>query len=129
MGSWYSGPPPDGLNATIVRGNRVLTDEFNAVAEKENVYAIGDVAQIKSEAVPNGHPMLASVAGQQGSHLAKNLNSLAKKKPMKPFKYTDKGTMATIGRNLSVVDLPFLSFSGLFACLTWMFAHLMPLVD
>ena len=123
------GAPPDGLNATIVRGNRILTDEFNAVAEKENVYAIGDVAQIKSDAAPNGHPMLASVAGQQGSHLANNLNSLAKKKPMKPFKYTDKGTMATIGRNLAVVDLPFLSFSGLFAWLTWMFVHLMLLVD
>jgi len=48
---------------------------------------------------------------------------------MKPFKYTDKGTMATIGRNLAVVDLPFLSFSGLFAWLTWMFVHLMLLVD
>ena len=123
------GVPPVGLNATLVRGNRILTDEFNAVVEKEGVYAIGDVAQIRSDEAPNGHPMLASVAGQQGSMLAKNLNALARKKSMKPFRYTDKGTMATIGRNLAVVDLPFLSFSGLFAWLTWMFVHLMLLVD
>jgi len=123
------GAPPAGLNATIVRGNRILTDEFNEVVAKESVFAIGDVAQIKSEEAPNGHPMLASVAGQQGSQLAKNLNALVKNKPMKPFSYKDKGTMATIGRNLAVVDLPFFSFSGLFAWLTWMFVHLMLLVD
>ena len=73
--------------------------------------------------------MLASVAGQQGSQLAKNLNTSAKKKAMQPFGYADKGTMATVGRNLAVVDLPFLSFSGLFAWLTWIFVHLMLLVD
>ncbi len=123
------GVPPAGLNATIVRGNRILTDEFNKVVEKENVFAIGDVAQIKSDQAPNGHPMLASVAGQQGSKLAKNLNALAKNITMQPFSYADKGTMATIGRNLAVVDLPFFSFSGLFAWLTWMFVHLMLLVD
>ncbi len=123
------GAPPAGLNATIVRGNRILTDEFNEVVAKESVFAIGDVAQIKSEEAPNGHPMLASVAGQQGSQLAKNLNALVKNKPMKPFSYKDKGTMATTGRNLAVVDLPFFSFSGLFAWLTWMFVHLMLLVD
>ena len=123
------GVPPAGLNATIVRGNRILTDEFNKVVEKENVYALGDVAQIKSDEAPNGHPMLASVAGQQGSKLAKNLNALAKNITMQPFSYADKGTMATIGRNLAVVDLPFFSFSGLFAWLTWMFVHLMLLVD
>lgn len=123
------GMPPAGLNAKLVRGNRVETDEFNALVGKENIYAIGDVAQINSEANPNGHPMLASVAGQQGAHLAKNFNALAKGKPMTPFVYTDKGTMATVGRNLAVVDLPFWSFSGLFAWLTWMFVHLMLLVD
>lgn len=123
------GAPVEGLNATIARGNRVVTDEFNLVQGKENVYAIGDVAQIKTEADPNGHPMLASVAGQQGTQLAANLNAAAQKKPMKPFSYADKGTMATIGRNLAVVDLPFISFGGLLAWFTWMFVHLMLLVD
>ena len=67
------GVPVDGLNATMARGNRVVTDEFNAVLDKDSLYSIGDVAQIKSEKNPNGHPMLASVAGQQGEQLANNL--------------------------------------------------------
>lgn len=123
------GMPVDGLNATMARGNRIVTDQFNAVAGVEDVYAIGDVAVIQTETEPNGHPMLASVAGQQGAQLAKNLNAAARNRPMQPFVYTDKGTMATIGRNLAVVDLPFLSFGGLLAWFTWMFVHLMLLVD
>lgn len=123
------GVPPKGLNATIVRGNRIETNKYNQLDGKDGVYAIGDVAQIKSEESPNGHPMLASVAGQQGVCLANNLNNLARGRALKPFVYNDKGTMATVGRNLAVVDLPFCSFSGLFAWLTWMFVHLMLLVD
>ena len=73
--------------------------------------------------------MLASVAGQQGKHLAQNLNALARNKKITPFVYKDKGTMATIGRNKAVVDLPFVSFAGIFAWLVWMFLHLMLLVD
>lgn len=123
------GAPIDGLNASVTRGNRIQTDEFNLVLGKKNVYAIGDVAQITSEKTPNGHAMLASVAAQQGSNLASNLNALAQKGKLKPFKYADKGTMATIGRNLAVVDFPFMSFGGLLAWFTWMFVHLMLLVD
>lgn len=123
------GAPVEGLNVAMARGNRVITDEFNLVQGKKNVYAIGDVAQVQTEANPNGHPMLASVAGQQGTQLAENLNAAAQNKPMKPFRYADRGTMATIGRNLAVVDLPFVSFGGLLAWFTWMFVHLMLLVD
>ena len=73
--------------------------------------------------------MLASVAEQQGAHLAKNMNLLAGNKKMVSFKYNDKGTMATIGRNKAVVDLSFIKFGGLLGWLTWMFVHLMLLVD
>jgi NADH dehydrogenase len=72
--------------------------------------------------------MLGSVAMQQGSHLAKNLNRLAQNKKMIPFTYKDKGTMATVGRNLAVVDLPKFKFQGFFAWFVWMFVHLMLLV-
>ena len=123
------GSPIDGLNASMARGNRILTDEYNRVMGKQNVYAIGDVAQIQWEKAPNGHAMLASVAGQQGNALAHNLNRVAGKRPMRPFHYVDRGTMATIGRNLAVVDLPFIHFGGILAWLTWMFVHLMLLVD
>ena len=123
------GCPVDGLNATIARGNRIVTDEFNLIKGKTDIFCIGDVSMIQSEADPNGHAMLASVAGQQGAQLARNLNQKARGKDMKPFNYTDKGTMATIGRHLAVVDLPFMTFGGILAWFTWMFVHLMLLVD
>lgn len=123
------GMPVAGLEASLVRGNRVETNAQHEVKGVADVYAIGDVSMIKTETIPNGFPMLASVAGQQGAHLAKNLNATAKGKKTTDFTYNDKGTMATIGRNLAVVDLPFIKFSGLLAWFTWMFVHLMLLVD
>lgn len=119
---------PVGIDTTS-RDNRLVTDEFHAVVEQENIYAIGDVSKIVTEDLPNGYAMLASVAGQQGLHLAKNMNRLTKKKELKPFVYNDKGTMATIGRNKAVVDLSFVKFGGFLGWFTWMFVHLMLLVD
>lgn len=123
------GCPIEGIQATVARGNRLVTDGFNLVKGTDNVYCIGDVALIQTDDDPDGHPMLASVAGQQGAQLAINLNRKAKGLAMRPFRYTDRGTMATIGRNLAVVDLPFISFGGIMAWYTWMFVHLMLLVD
>lgn len=124
-----SGQAPKGLKVVKSRAQRLITDDFNAVKGLENVYAIGDIAQIESEISPKGHPMLASVAEQEGSFLAVNFNRLAHKKEMLPFVYNDKGTMATIGRNKAVVDLSFFQFGGFLGWLTWMFVHLMLLVD
>jgi NADH dehydrogenase len=110
-------------------GNRIITDKYNKVLDQEHIFAIGDVASIQSEAEGKGHVMLASIAGQQGHQLAKNLNAIVNNKKMTPFSYKDRGTMATIGRNRAVVDLPFFKFSGIIAWLVWMFLHLMLLVD
>lgn len=123
------GSIPGGLNAAVGRGRRILVDSFNQIEGMDQVYSIGDVAQINSEDYPNGNPMLASVAEQQGAHLARNLNRSLGGRPLQPFVYKDKGTMATIGRNKAVVDLPYWKFSGFFGWLTWMFVHLMLLVD
>ncbi|MCP4440098.1 MAG: NAD(P)/FAD-dependent oxidoreductase [Aureispira sp.] len=123
------GQPVAGLKTPLVRGNRVEVDEFCAVKGYDNVYALGDVAAIINENTPKGHAMLASVAAQQGAYLGKIFNKKAKNKQLKPFVYKDKGTMATIGRNLAVVDLPKFKFSGFFAWMAWMFVHLMLLVD
>jgi len=123
------GCSPEAINIEKTRGKRILVDGFNQIKNNEDVYAIGDIAQIDSEKYPKGNPMLASVASQQGAHLAKNFNRKAKNKEMLPFVYKDKGSMATIGRNKAVVDLPFLSFAGFFGWITWMFVHLMLLVD
>lgn len=123
------GAPTKGLNVELNHSNRIVVDEFNKIAGLENVYAIGDVSSVETANTPRGHAMLASVAEQQGKQLGKNFNRISAGKEMQPFKYSDKGTMATIGRNLAVVDLSFIQFGGLFAWITWMFVHLMLLVD
>ncbi len=123
------GAYPNGLKTETTRGNRIIVDEFNKIKTLSDIYVIGDLACIQSKKYPEGNPMLASVAEQQGKQLAKNLNLRANGKEMHPFRYNDKGTMATIGRNKAVVDLSFIKFGGLFGWLTWMFVHLMLLVD
>lgn len=119
----------DGLNTeNVVRGNRLKVNEINLVDGYSNIYAIGDVAAMITAEFPNGHPGVAPAAIQQGKLLATNLLNIIDKKPVVPFKYFDKGAMATVGRNRAVVDLHKIRFQGVFAWFTWMFVHLMTLV-
>lgn len=120
----------EGLDAThlLARDKRLKVNPYSQVEGFEDIFAIGDVAQMQSETYPLGHPMVATVAIQQGKNLGKNLARLLKNKPMKPFVYSDKGSMATIGRNKAVVDLPHFKFQGVFAWFVWMFIHLYFLV-
>lgn len=119
----------DGLKAeSVVRGNRLKVDAINKVDGYQNIYAIGDVAAMITEETPNGHPGVAPAAIQQGNLLAKNLINIIEGKPTEKFKYFDKGSMATVGRNRAVVDIGKIRFQGIFAWFTWMFVHLMTLV-
>jgi NADH dehydrogenase len=119
----------NGLNkAELMRGNRLKTDSYNLVSGYHNIYALGDVAAVIDEENPNGHPGVAPVAIQQGNQLAKNLSNIAEGKTLEKFKYFDKGSMATVGRNKAVVDINKIRFQGGFAWFTWMFVHLMSLV-
>lgn len=118
----------DGLPETTLAGNRLKTNAFNQVEGFENIFAIGDVAAVITEETPRGYPMVAPVAIQQGDLLATNIFKLINNQTLKPFTYKDKGSMATIGRNRAVVDLPFYKFQGLFAWFVWMFVHIMSLV-
>ena len=119
-----------GLNAAalIEKVERIRVNQFNQVAGYENIFAIGDIAVMETKLYPQGHPMMAQPALQQGDLLGRNLIQLICKKPMKPFEYNDKGAMATIGRNLAVVDLPNYHFSGIFAWFVWMLVHLYSLI-
>ncbi|KFF15089.1 NAD(P)/FAD-dependent oxidoreductase [Flavobacterium hydatis] len=113
------------------RGKRMATDAYNKVNGLENVYAIGDTSIMDTDpAFPNGHPQVAQVAIQQGINLAKNFKSLAQNKPLKPFIYVDKGSMAIIGKNKAVVDLPKPKwhFNGFLAWAIWLFIHLVSLI-
>jgi len=109
-------------------GNTILVDPYNQVKGLKNMYAIGDVASCITDSNPRGLPGLAPVAQQQGKHLAKNILNVIQEKPLEKFVYKDKGSMATIGRKLAVVDLPKFSFQGSFAWFVWMFVHIMSLV-
>lgn len=121
----------DGLKSSecLLPGNRLKVNEFLQVGHYENIFAIGDIACMISEDYPRGHPMVAQVAIQQGNNLGNNLlKILGKKTDLTPFVYKDKGTMATIGRNKAVVDLPSWKFQGFFAWFVWMFVHLLSLI-
>lgn len=119
----------EGLNPEIiVRGNRLKVNDINLVEGYQNIFAIGDVAAMITDETPNGHPGVAPAAIQQGKQLAKNLVNIIENKPTTPFKYFDKGAMATVGRNRAVVDINKIRFQGIFAWFTWMFVHLMTLV-
>jgi len=119
-----------GLDAKslVERVERIRVNQYNQVAGYENIFAIGDIASMESEKYPQGHPMMAQPALQQGDLLGENLVKLINNQPLKPFEYKDKGSMATIGRNLAVVDLPKYHFSGVFAWFVWMFVHLFSLI-
>lgn len=118
-----------GIDVKSVERSRILVDNFNRVEGYDDVFAIGDVALMKTDDYPNGHPMVAPVAMQQGKHLAKNFKQLLDERELKPFKYFDKGSMATIGRNKAVVDMPGgMHVKGFMAWLIWMFVHIMYLI-
>ncbi|WP_179344887.1 NAD(P)/FAD-dependent oxidoreductase [Winogradskyella ursingii] len=125
-----TGAPIEGLKAEALleKVNRYKVNKFNQVEGYDNIFAIGDIALMETENYPKGHPQVAQPAIQQGKLLGKNLLKLVNNQLMEPFKYNDKGSMATIGRNKAVVDLKHYKFSGAFAWFVWMFVHLMSLV-
>jgi len=102
-------------------GNRIDVNRTNLVNGTQNIFALGDIAFMQTPKYPNGHPQVANVAINQAKYLAYNLN----KTKTNEFEYNDLGSMATIGRNKAVVDLPHFKFKGYFAWLIWMFLHLM----
>jgi len=125
------GNVPEGIDKTLIaRGNRIMVDRQCKINGTENIFAIGDVAYMQEPAYPNGHPQVAPVAMQMADMLAKNLRSIemkSSKQALLEFVYNDKGSMATVGRNLAVVDMPKpkLHFGGFIAWLVWMGLHLM----
>lgn len=120
---------PPGLDpAAVVRGNRLRTDRKCRVQGYNNIYAIGDLAYMETPKYPQGLPQLAPVGMDQATLLADNLRRIERKATeFYDFEYFDKGTMATVGRNLAVCDIPKpkLHFGGFIAWMIWMGLHLM----
>jgi len=118
-----------GLEKTVdEHSNRYKVDAYNTITGFTDVFAVGDIAQMESAEFPHGHPMVAPAAVQQADNLCYNLLALAKGKKQKPFKYKDKGSMATIGRHKAVVDIGRFRFGGFFAWWVWMLVHLLSIV-
>lgn len=123
------GNPLDGIpEACFTYGRRLQVNAFNQVEGMDSVYAIGDISYMETEAYPKGHPQVAQVAIQQGKLLSDNLLRLQKNQALKAFRYKDLGSMATIGRNRAVADLPTFKSQGAFAWFIWLLVHLYALV-
>jgi NADH dehydrogenase len=120
---------PAGIDQSlIVKSNRIKTDRRCRLVTDECIYAIGDLNWMETPKFPNGLPQVAPVAIQQADMLAENLKRIERKSTkFFDFEYHDKGSMATVGRNLAVVDIPKprLHFGGLLAWFIWMSLHLM----
>lgn len=116
-------------NDTYGRGKRMQVDSYNKIKGYSNIYAIGDTSiAVDDPNYPNGHPQLAQVAIQQAINLGKNLTK--RQHSPKPFLYKDKGSMAIIGRNKAVADIPKKIFlKGFLAWAVWIFVHIMSLVN
>lgn len=134
---WAAGvkaSPIPGLNIEAVgRASRIKVDEFNRVKGYENIFAIGDACIMEGadKDFKQGHPQVAPPAMQQGRLLAKNIKRIIANKKLKPFRYKDQGSMATVGRNRAVVDLKIpakLKIQGTIAWFIWMFVHLISLI-
>lgn len=125
---WVSGVTatlPAGLpQECIGHGGRLFVNEFNQIKNYNDIFAIGDVCLQTEDNYPKGHPQVAQTAIQQAKLLAHNLQQLSNNRPLHPFHYRDKGTLATIGRNKAVADLPRFHTSGFLAWILWMTVHL-----
>lgn len=129
---WAAGIKPNRIGGidedSYAPNGRVFVDDFSEVKGCPGVFALGDISLMTQEDYPKGHPQVAQVAIQQAVCLATNLHKIEEGKEKKVFKYKDLGSMATVGRKLAVVDLPFIKFQGILAWFTWLFVHLMAIL-
>jgi len=128
---WVAGVKPNslkGLSETSYNRGRLLVNEFNQVEGYDNIFVIGDTALLISDKSPKGHPQVAQVALQMAKRLAKNLNNSIKGKDWEKFVYSDRGSLATIGRNAAVADLGKFRFGGWFAWWLWLWVHILSIV-
>ncbi len=124
-----TGATLEGLGEEAIEKGRYRINNMNQIQGYDRIFAVGDIALHQSDEYPKGYPGVAQTAIQQGQHTAKNLMRLEKGEPMKPFKYFNKGTIATIGRNRAVADLfGKVRTGGWFAWFTWWVIHIYYLV-
>ncbi|MEW6283282.1 MAG: NAD(P)/FAD-dependent oxidoreductase, partial [Candidatus Eremiobacterota bacterium] len=132
---WAAGvgglPIAEKLSDDRDRANRIFVEADLRAKGHDNVYCIGDMAHFEHPGVWGGKPLpgVAPVAMQQGQRAGKNILLQIKGQPTRPFKYFDKGSMATIGRTAAIAEAFGITMRGLLAWAAWLFIHLMFLVD
>lgn len=126
---WAAGVMANGIDgipkASLAQNNRLLVDRVNRVLQCDHIFALGDLALMRTTQYPNGHPQLANVAINQAKNLVGNLHRIESGKELVPYEYRNMGSMATIGRNKAVVDFPFIRIKGFPGWFIWMSLHLM----
>lgn len=124
------GVPVNGLNPAVInQAGRIAVDRYCRMKDSANIFVTGDAAIMEGDPdYPKGHPQVAQVAIQQAAMVGRNLVRAQRSKTLKVFRYRDKGSMATIGRNRAVMEASWIRSGGLLAWMAWMFVHLMALV-
>ncbi|MGQ9549241.1 MAG: NAD(P)/FAD-dependent oxidoreductase [Roseiflexus sp.] len=129
---WAAGvrasPLAEALGVTLGRGARVKVEPTLTLPGYPEVFVIGDMAYLEGYRPGVPYPMVAPVAVQMGEQAARNIIARTRRNPMKPFRYFDKGQMATIGRSAAVLDAFGIQLTGWPAWVGWLFVHLMELV-
>jgi NADH dehydrogenase len=123
---WAAGVKPGNLAERLAlaktKSGRIVVDEYLRAAGQERVFAIGDIAAVPYRG--GEMPMLSAPAMQQGRCVARTILRAARGQQPRPFRYVDKGTMATIGRSAAVAEIGPLKLKGLVGWLAWLFVHL-----
>jgi NADH dehydrogenase len=115
------------LGAPTDRSGRVIVNADLTIPDHPEVFVIGDLASFRHQG-ERPLPGVAPVAIQQGRHVAENVRRTLAGKPLEPFRYVDRGNMATIGRASAVVDAAGMKVSGFFAWLFWLLVHILYLI-
>ena len=128
---WAAGVKGSGfgraLESPLDRAGRVLVRPDLSIPEHPEVFVIGDLASLSIDGAPV--PGVAPAAMQEGRHTAANILRLMRGEPTLPFRYRDKGSLATIGRWSAVAQFKKLRLSGPLAWLAWMLIHIMFLIE
>lgn len=134
---WAAGVKASGMGevlqnragASLDRAGRVIVEPDLSVPNCPNIFVIGDLAHFAHQEDGKPLPGVAPVAMQQGQYVAKLIGQRLHQMTLPPFNYSDFGSMAVIGQNEAVVNLGFIKFTGVFAWLFWVFAHVYYLIE
>jgi NADH dehydrogenase len=127
---WAAGvaasPLARSLGVPLDKAGRVVVEPDLTIPGRDEVYVIGDLAHVTQKGAPV--PGVAPAAMQTGDHAARNILRSVRGQPREPFRYVDKGMLATIGRSRAVAHIGRIKASGFFAWLTWLFIHILFLI-